>query len=94
MYDKILSRLRHMWSTCLITTAHAMLTFHNYYSVNIKNTLKNFTFKQSITHLNRFNLKLIFECVRTTWFRPSVPDDSYQKINNLFNVNEARSIRR
>lgn len=42
MYDKILSRLHHMWSTCPTTKAHAMLTFHNYYSVNIKKHFEEF----------------------------------------------------
>lgn len=53
MYDKILSRLHHMWSTCLITKAHAMLTFHNYYSVNIKKHFEEFNLNnvQNLTQI-------------------------------------------
>lgn len=94
MYDKILSRLHHMWSTCLITKAHAMLTFHNYYSVNIKKHFEEFNLNNVQNLTQKFDIKLKIVRDRATWIRPSVPDDSYQKINNLFNVNEARSSRR
>lgn len=59
---KILSRLYHMWSTCPITVAHAMLTFTNYYPLNIKNTFLNIFYQQTIIHSKFIDSRFVLAC--------------------------------